>query len=94
MNGAGSTPYPEGMAMTVHLPDDVARRLAAEAQRRGRDVDEVAAEVLAAGLPPDTGPPRRLSFLGIGASGGKERVAERHREIIAGHFADKTASDV
>ena len=34
----------------VHLPDELARRLAAEAERRGKDINEVAAEILAAGL--------------------------------------------
>lgn len=34
----------------VHLPDELARRLAAEAKRRGEDIDEVASEILAAGL--------------------------------------------
>lgn len=83
--------------MTVNLPDEIARRLAAEAKRRGQDVEQVAAEVLAAGLPPEAPERpagRRLSFVGIGASGGGESVAERHREIIREHFADKTASDV
>ena len=35
----------------VHLPHDLARRLAAEAERRGKDINEVASEILAAGLP-------------------------------------------
>jgi hypothetical protein len=39
-------------------------------------------------------PSRRLSFIGVGASGGRESVAERHREIIREHFARKTARDV
>lgn len=39
-------------------------------------------------------PPRRLSVIGVGASGGIENVAERHREIIREHFANKTAGDV
>ena len=42
----------------------------------------------------DERPSRRLSFIGVGASGGSENVAERHREIIREHFANKTASDV
>lgn len=35
----------------VHLPDELARRLAAEAERRGQDINDVASEILAAGLP-------------------------------------------
>lgn len=34
----------------MHLPDELARRLAAEAERRGQDINEVASEILAAGL--------------------------------------------
>lgn len=45
-------------------------------------------------LAADERPSRRLSFIGVGASGGTENVAERHREIIPEHFANKTASDV
>jgi hypothetical protein len=60
------------MPLTVDLPPDVLRRLEAEAARRGVTVDEVIAE-LAAGLPDEeTAAPkraRRLSFVGIGASG-------------------------
>lgn len=60
------------MPMTVDLPPDVVRRLEAEAARRGVVVDEVIAE-LASGLPGDGAEApkrsRRLSFVGIGASG-------------------------
>lgn len=34
----------------VRLPDELARRLAAEAERRGKDINEVASEILDAGL--------------------------------------------
>ena len=119
--------------MTVHLPDELRDRLAAEAARRGKSVDALVAEMVTKQLPPEppaettdgedalaafigsgssgrgdlagrhrelaagaTGerPTRRLSFIGVGASGGSESVAERHREIIREHFANKTASDV
>ena len=56
----------------MHLPDDLAARLVAEACRRGQDVDEVAAELLDHQLPTTTQDmrvPRRLSFAGVGASG-------------------------
>jgi len=83
--------------VTVELPDDVLRKLTAEATRRGVSIDVIIAE-LAAALPAEapstTAPTRRLSFAGIGASGTTEPVGRRHREIIAEHFADKTARDV
>jgi len=45
--------YPWVMSVTVNLPDAIAQRLGAEATRRGRGVDQVRAEVIAAGLPHD-----------------------------------------
>lgn len=70
------------MPLTVHLPPDVLRRLEAEATRRGMTVDEVIAE-LAAKLPgSERATPkrtRRLSFVGIGASG-DTRPFDVHRE--------------
>lgn len=62
------------MTITVHLPDELAERLAAVAARRGVDVDQVAAELVTAGLTEtessdqDRQPRRRLSFAGVGAS--------------------------
>lgn len=56
------------MSVTVDLPPEVLQRLEAEATRRGVTIDEVIAE-LAAGLPAEsTERPKRLSFVGIGAS--------------------------
>lgn len=83
-------PTLEVVTLTVNLPEDLAARLAAEATRRGITVDDVLAEMVADRLPAR----RRLSFIGIGHSGGGESVAENHKEIIRAHFADKTASDV
>lgn len=40
-----------GMPMTVHVPDDLGGRLVAEAARLGTSVDELSAQLLAAGLP-------------------------------------------
>ena len=78
------------MSLVVHLPEELARRLEAAAAERGVSPEQVAVEAIEARLPAR----RRLSFIGIGHSGGTESVAERHREIIREHFADKTASDV
>lgn len=68
--------------MTVDLPPEVLRRLEAEAARRGITVDAVIAE-LADRLPArDAEAPkraRRLSFVGVGASG-DTRPFDIHRE--------------
>jgi hypothetical protein len=52
---AGSGPVPRrrillGVSSIVHVPDKLAERLAAEAARRGITVDDLSAELLAAGL--------------------------------------------
>ena len=83
------------MPLTVELPADLLARVGAEAARRGVTLDAIIAE-LAAQLPANASVDgaNRLSFAGIGASGTTEPVGRRHREIIAEHFADKTARDV
>jgi hypothetical protein len=60
------------MSAIVHLPDELAGRLAAEAARRGMSVDEVAAEALAARFPDTAGGGGRdalEAFIGSGDSG-------------------------
>ena len=61
------------MSAIVHLPDDLAGRLAAEAARRGVSIDELSAELVAAGLPADTPsapePDALQAFIGSGDSG-------------------------
>lgn len=72
----------------MHLPDDVAARLVAEASRRGKDVDAVAAELLDHQLrvtTEGTGVARRLSFAGIGSSGSTRGGAESD-ELLAEGF--------
>jgi hypothetical protein len=81
----------------MNLPDDVAQPLAAEAERRGFTVDEIVTELIVARFPSEDSErpsPRRLSFIGLGASGGGENLSEGHREIIRQYFADKSASEV
>lgn len=80
--------------MSVNLPDELAERLAAEAARRGVSVDDVAAELLASHLPEEVMEAtdrRRLSFSGIGSSGGAEAIGRNHEKIIRQAFAGKTA---
>jgi len=56
------------MSVTLDLPDDVVRRLTAEAERRGARLADVITD-LAAQLPSaDRASGRRLAFVGAGAS--------------------------
>src|ERR1700736_210342 len=76
------------MSLPLRLPDDLSERLAAEAAARHQSPEQVAVEAIEAALPV-----RRLSFSGIGASGPSRGGAEAD-ELIAEHFAGKTAPDV
>jgi hypothetical protein len=80
------------MILTLHLPEDLARRLAAEAARRGISVDEVAAEALAAGLEDHQvvagGAKRRLAFAAIGGSGQARGAAEADELLSEGFGRD------
>jgi hypothetical protein len=52
------------MSLTLDLPDEVVRRLTAEAERRGARIVDLAAQ-----LPPADGSAhRKLAFVGVGAS--------------------------
>lgn len=76
---------------TVHLPDDLADRLAAEAARRGMSVDDLAAETLAVRFPrtqPERGPRRHLAFVAIGASGQTRGGAEADELLAEGFGRD------
>ena len=60
---------------TLHLPDELAERLAAEASLRGMSVEELAAEALAARFAEagsDPGHEALEAFIGSGASGRRE----------------------
>jgi plasmid stability protein len=72
------------MSVTLNLPEELAKRLAAEASRRGVSVDELSAELLAAGL---EGRRRRLAFAGVGASG-SGRGAAQADEMLAEGFGE------
>lgn len=77
--------YPERVTeLRVHLPDDVAARLAAEAAQRGTSTEDLAAEVLTDHSPATDGE-RRLGFIGIGASG-RGDISERAEEILRAEF--------
>jgi len=74
------------MSVTVHLPDELAGRLAAEAARCGVSVDELSAELLAVGLE-GRHQRRHLAFAGVGASG-SGRGAAQADEILAEGFGE------
>lgn len=77
------------MSVTVHVPDELAERLAAEARSRHLSPEQVAIEAIEASLPIR----RRLSFSGIGRSSDGRGGAQAD-ELIAEYFADKSPRDV
>lgn len=81
-----SAPCPYAGGVTVlHVPDDLAARLAAEAAKRGVDVEELSAELLRAGLSGDS----LEEFIGAGRSGLSD-LARKHREVkaeVSGHLS-------
>ncbi len=77
--------------MTLDLPDDVTRRLAAEAARRGMTPEQVAAEAIVDRFPPrvaQRSPKRRLAFGAIGASTSGRRAAHADDTIAEGFGRD------
>ncbi|MGH9295110.1 MAG: ribbon-helix-helix protein, CopG family, partial [Acidimicrobiales bacterium] len=70
--------------MSVHLPDELADRLAAEAARRGLSVDELSALLLAAGLPsPGAAADPLEAFIGSGDSADPAWATRPTRELRA-----------
>jgi hypothetical protein len=65
------------VATIVHVPEDLAGRLAAEAARRGVSIDELSADLIAAGL---SGEDPLEAFIGSIHSG-RSDLGRRHREI-------------
>ncbi|MGO9557546.1 MAG: hypothetical protein ACLPYW_00460 [Acidimicrobiales bacterium] len=79
------------MALTVNVPEELARRVEEVAAARHQSPEEVALEAIAAQLPPR----RSLSFSGVGSSGpAGGDIGRRHREVIAEVLEDKTARDI
>ena len=63
------------MSQTVHVPDDLAQRLVAEAEGRGVSLDEVVTEALIARFPgsgASFGQDALEAFIGSGSSGRRE----------------------
>lgn len=65
------------------IRDDLAERLAGQAEARGVTVDEVAAEILAERMPADDTPLTLAGLVGLGESGESD-VSERIDEVIGG----------
>lgn len=77
------------MSSTVHVPEDLADRLAAEATKRGVSVDQLSTKLLAAGLADDP----LEAFLGSVHSG-RGDLGRRHREIRADSTEGLAARDL
>ena len=77
------------MSSTVHVPEDLADRLAAEATRRGVSVDQLSAELLAAGLADDP-----LEALIGSVHSGRGDLGRRHREVRAESTVRLAARDL
>ena len=64
------------MSQAVHVPDDLAQRLVAEAERRGVSIDEVVTEALIARFPDsgtNYGEDALEAFIGSGCPAGASR---------------------
>jgi predicted transcriptional regulator len=81
------------MPLTLHLPEELARRVTKAAAARHQTPEQVALEAIEAQLPPEEEPGALEAFIGSGASG-RGDLALRHREILAEELADKTARDI
>ncbi len=81
--------YPGVMTLTVHLPGELAAALEAEAARRGQSTDQVAADLLAAQLPPPGHRRRRLAFAGVGSSSSGRNAADADDMLAEGFGRDQ-----
>ena len=86
-----------GVSMKISVPDRLAERVAALAQAQGREVDEVAAELIESALPLDPEVEARakakFSFVGTGNSGRSDTsiTYKQHRRERSGQ---RTAADL
>lgn len=70
---------------SISIPDDLAERLADEADARGVSVEELAAEFLAERMPVDGSPRTLAGLVGLGESGATD-ISERIDEVIGQRF--------
>lgn len=73
------------MRTTITLPDDLARDVKREAQRRHVSISNVAREALREHIDAVAGKP--VAFIGIGSSGSRD-TARRAEEILAREWGD------
>jgi hypothetical protein len=74
------------MSVNIDLPDEVLRRLDAEAARRGVPVESLIADTLARDFPGGTAEAPTLSFIGIAQARDdlSENYKQLRRELAAG----------
>jgi hypothetical protein len=82
--------YPGVMTMTVHLPDQLAAVLEAEAARRGQSPDWVAADLLAERLPAAVSGDSVEAFIGA-ADSGDAGWAGRDSHLLGAEVAARRA---
>jgi hypothetical protein len=82
-----SSDYAGVMSLTVHLPDELAAALEAEAAHRGQSADQVAADLLGAHLPL-SGARRRLAFAAVGSSSSGRNAADADDMLAEGFGRD------
>ena len=78
------------MSVNVELPDDVLRRLEAEAARRGVAIESLIADTLERDFPADAPASSKPSFIGLAEA--RADLSENHksirRELAGGRVAD------
>ena len=90
LRGGPEEHFEEGvMTITVHLHDDLAATLEAEAARRGQSPEQVAADLLAERLTHARKPRRKLAFAGIGESSSGRSAAEADEMLAEGFGRDR-----
>ena len=79
--------------ITVSLPTQLANLLDIERRHRDTSASAIVREALEAHLHVSRGKAKRLSFIGIGASGGGEDVASHIDEILKKEWAEWIFAD-
>jgi predicted transcriptional regulator len=82
------------MALTVTIPEALARRVEAAARAQGRAADDVVVEAVEHGVPvdPDTVAAVKARFGFVAVGDGPDDLAEHHKQLRRQRVAD-TAAD-